>query len=177
MVWEKFVKKLMVALALLALAGCSSKYRTDAVQRPAERLDNKGSAYVMASNDGNYGGKTYAGSGRSLSSATAAELSKFMNRVDIADAAEPIDAALGKARSAGFKYVVQPSILHWEDRNTEWSGRPDRITIKLVVWDAASGKDLASNVSSASSKWGTFGGDHPEDLLPGALSTMVPGMF
>jgi hypothetical protein len=54
-----------------------------------------------------------------MSSATAAELSKIMLRVDIADGVEPIDAALAKAKSAGLKYVVQPSILHWENRNTE----------------------------------------------------------
>jgi hypothetical protein len=171
------VNKLIIALALIALAGCSSKYRTDSVQRPPERLDTKGSVYVMESNDGAYAGKTYAGSGKALSSATVAELSKFVNRVDTAAGPEKIDDALAKAMAAGHKYVVQPTILHWEDRNTEWSGRPDRITIKLTVWDASSGKDLASNVSSASSKWGTFGGDHPQDLLPGALSTMVGGMF
>lgn len=171
------MKKLIVALAILALAGCSSKYRTDSVTRPAERLDAKASAYVMSSNDGAYGGRTYAGSGRALSDAAAAAFSKYMNRIDTAETPEKLDDALAKAKTTGHKYVVQPSILHWEDRNTEWSGRPDRITIKLVVWDAATGKDIAANVSSASSKWGTFGGDHPEDLLPGALAGMVSAMF
>jgi hypothetical protein len=171
------VRKLILAVALIAMGGCSSKYRIDAIQRPAAPVDSKGSAYVMASNDGSYGGKMYVASGRSLSHATVAELSKYMNRVDIAEGAETIEEALAKAKVGGYKYVVQPSILHWEDRNTKWSGRPDRITIKLVLWEVESEKNLSSNVSSASSKWATFGGDHPEDLLPGALSSMVPTLF
>ncbi len=171
------MKKLIVALLLVALTGCSSKYRTDSVQRPAERLDAKASAYVMSSNDGAYGGKTYAGSGRALSSATTAAFSKHMTRVDTADTTERLEDALAKAKARGQKYVVQPSILHWEDRNTEWSGRPDRITIKVIVWDTASSRDIAANVPSASSKSGTVGGDHPEDLLPGALAGMIDAMF
>ena len=68
-------------------------------------------------------------------------------------------------------------ILHWEDRATQWSGKTDKITIKYSVYDTATGQVLASSVMSASSKWATFGGDHPQDLLPHPTQQFVDKLF
>lgn len=75
-----------------------------------------------------------------------------------------------------YTYYVVPEILHWEDRNTEWSGIPDRVEIKLVVYDTLR-SELASVVVSGKSKWATFGGDHPEDLLPEPLRQYVESLY
>lgn len=40
-----------------------------------------------------------------------------------------------------------------------------------------SGKDVASIMSRASSKWGTFGGEHPQDLLPRVMSEFTKLLF
>lgn len=74
-------------------------------------------------------------------------------------------------------YVRQPVILNWEDRATEWSGIPDKITLKLAVYEVQSGKLITSTVTSASSKWATFGGDHPQDLLPEPMKRFVTPLF
>ena len=68
-----------------------------------------------------------------------------------------------------LEYYVELDILHWDDRATEWSGKPDKIEIKISVYNARLGTELASSVQSASRKWATFGGDHPQDLLPEPL--------
>ena len=73
--------------------------------------------------------------------------------------------------------MFQPQILNWIDRATEWSGIPDRITIKLIVYEVESGKDVASVMSRASSKWGTLGGDHPQDLLPRVMAEFTKLLF
>ena len=70
-----------------------------------------------------------------------------------------------------------PEILHWEDRNTEWSGIKDKIEIKLVVYDAATGNELASTIIAGKIKWATFGGDHPQDLLPEPLKRYVESLY
>jgi len=54
---------------------------------------------------------------------------------------------------------------------------PDRITIKIVVWDVKSGESISSTVLRASSKWATLGGDHPQDLLPGAITPFINKLF
>ena len=63
----------------------------------------------------------------------------------------------------GSRYLIEPKILHWEDRATEWSGKADRIKVSLPLYH--SGSLVGSALVTANSSWWTFGGDHPEDLI------------
>ena len=168
---------LIISIAALFLLGCSQKHRTDALTTPNARLDSNGAVYVALPADGAFGSKIYAGSGRAVAIATTAAVAKHTNRVETATRLESAEEMFVTAKSMGARYVVQPQILHWEDRNTEWSGRPDRITIKILAWDVDSRRDIASTIASASSKWGTFGGDHPEDLLPQTIENFVNVLY
>ena len=162
---------------VMLLTGCSHKYRTDSYQAPTKTLSRDGSAYIMLARDGVYGRKTYSNSGATLSRETQRAISVHLNQVEVATDYEDRDQALSKASSANISYVIEPIILHWEDRSTHWSGRPDRITVKIVVWDPVTKKVISSGVERASSKWGTFGGDHPQDLLPRMLARYSKRLF
>jgi Domain of unknown function (DUF4823) len=76
-----------------------------------------------------------------------------------------------------FDYYVVSEILHWEDHATEWSGLPDKIEVKIMVYDGGTGKELASTLIAGESKWATFGGDHPQDLLPEPLNSYVESLY
>jgi hypothetical protein len=171
------LRKWIGCLAAMVLVACAGTSQTDAVRKPAERLSTQAPAYIMVAEDGTYGGRRYSGSGRMLSQATLAQVARHITRVQMGEGLEKLEQALQRAQAGGYRYVFEPTILAWEDRATEWSMISDKITIKMVVWDAASGKDLASSIVSASSSLATFGGDHPQDLLPGALSRMIPEFF
>ena len=71
-----------------------------------------------------------------------------------------------EASSVAADYLFVPKILHREDRATELSLLPDKITISYVIYDAHSGEKIASTMASATSGLATFGGDHPRDLVP-----------
>jgi len=167
------------ALLLLAIlmTGCVSKYKTGVYEAPDQKLLANAAAYVMMANDGSYGSRQYSNSGYLLSSATNAAVSIHLIQVEQATRVETVEEALSRAGDMELTYVFQPTILHWEDRVTAWSGRPDRITIKIVVWSVKTGKSISSTVLHASSKWATFGGDHPQDLLPGAIKPFVNNLF
>ncbi|HVA12975.1 MAG TPA: DUF4823 domain-containing protein, partial [Stellaceae bacterium] len=60
---------------------------------------------------------------------------------------------------------------------TEWSGLPDRITLKLTVYDVATGQRLTGTVLSSHSSWWTLGGDHPQDLLPETLKPFFDRVY
>jgi len=105
------------------------------------------------------------------------KLVAILPRQSVTTHVETIKEALSHAEEMGFTYVFEPTILHWEDRATEWSGKLDRIKIRLVVWSVKSGEVISSTVLSASSKWATFGGDHPQDLLPGTITPYVNKLF
>lgn len=170
------MKRILAALVVIDLAGCTHTYVVDQVE-VAQPLERKGGAYVMLAADGGFAGQTYPKSGLSLSQEMATAISKRLDKIETATAMEDINDALTKANSRSLRYVVQPSIMHWEDRATEWSAKPDRITVRIVVWDAATRREAASTTASATSKWGTFGGDHPEDLLPETAATFVNRAF
>jgi hypothetical protein len=74
-------------------------------------------------------------------------------------------------------YYVVPQILHWEDRATQWSGRPDQIEIKITVYDAETSNIVASTRISGESKWATLGGDHPEDLLAEPVGAYISSLY
>ena len=169
--------KIAIVAIALVLGGCVSKYRTDSYEPPVEQLSSTVSAYVMLAGDGTYGSKVYQGSGGTLSRETRSAISKHLNNVEIGSGREDRKEAFAKARANNISYVFEPIILHWEDRATEWSGRPDRITIKIVVWDPVTEKALSTSVERASSKWATFGGDHPQNLLPKLLATFSNRLF
>lgn len=168
---------LLVVVAGFLLAGCSSKYRVDALNAPSARLAPQSSFYVALPKDGAYGNELYPGSGAMAANASVAALSQRANKIEQARTVEDTPQALEAAKQRGLTYVFEPMILHWEDRATEWSGKPDRITLKFTVYDVQSGQAVASTVSRASSKWGTFGGDHPQDLLPVPTQQFVDTLF
>ena len=84
---------------------------------------------------------------------------------------------MGAARAGHFDYLIVPLVVHWEDRATEWSGRPDRIVIEVRAVDVPSEKTLSLGSVAGKSKWVTFGGDVPEDLLDLPLGVYVDWLF
>ncbi len=84
---------------------------------------------------------------------------------------------LASARKVGAKYLAVPTILEWEDRATEWSGIPDKASIKLSIIDLETNSTLDSVIIKGKSGIATFGGDHPQDLLPKPTYEYVASLY
>jgi hypothetical protein len=169
---------LAIGLLALAVSGCSSKYRVDSYEKPVTELSRQEGFYVTLPADGSYDGQVYERSGTYAAQAVTDALLAHAQKVETGTVpGEDLSSALAHARQRGLGYVFQTAILHWEDRATEWSGIPDKITLKFLVVDAVSEKPVSATVTSASSKWGTFGGDHPQDLLQTPARLFVDQLF
>lgn len=153
-------------IAALALAGCASKYKSVAYEAPKAKLVAQAGFYVMQPPNGQYNAHTYPDSGYATARAVVQALAPHTNKFLQATSVEDLDSAISKAKQGNLRYVFQTTILNWEDRATEWSGIPDKISLSFVIYDVQTGEKVASAISNASSKWATFGGDHPQDLLP-----------
>ena len=163
---------------IAALSACADtheivRYGTSEIPR----LSPSDSFYIAVTRDGVYGSKPYPGSGLTTAQILLASLAKRARRVETGRAAESYDEALASARKSGYKYLVFPTILHWEDRATEWSGIPDRVEVKLELVDVSTGRTLDSGVIRGKSGLGTLGGDHPQDLLPKPVEEYVSKFF
>lgn len=167
--------RLAVAAAFLLLAACETKYGIEAFQAPSAPLTASGGFYVVMPKDGSYGRRAYANSGATTAQAVAKALSARGAKVIRGDRAESTAQAIASAKRREAKYVFEPVILNWEDRATQWSGRPDKLSVKFVVYDTASAKALASTVVH-----GTLGytaGTSPDELLAEPARKFVDQLF
>ena len=162
---------LVLSVVALFMQACTNTYKmevlpiadaAEATKPPFLKVGDKVS--VARPQDGQYGGKSYQGSGTMVQLAVIGCLKQRGVEAHAEVLPEGGDPAT-KPRC----WSVKTSIMEWEDRATEWSGLPDRIRIELQTV-GPDGTLRDSTVVSGSSKWATFGGDHPQDMLTPALT-------
>lgn len=171
------MKKLYVLLSttVIVASGCASTYQRNDIGSFDSKLATGGSVLVATPTNGSYGGKEYSGSGESAAQAVRSAFERHSNSVTISSTCKDIECL--RANGVSADYLVVPVILHWEDRATEWSGKKDKMELKLAVFDGKSGGELHSTVISGKSKWATFGGDHPQDLLNEPVNEYVSSLY
>lgn len=159
----------LIVPVIVLLSACTHSYETShsPIAGAASEVGIARESRVLVSlpKDGSYGNKMYQNSGRMTQDAVIAAFRGRVADVEGLETTEPMAQTLTGACGTGYDYLIEPQILHWEDRNTEWSGKPDRITVALKVADCATGTIVDDVTISGTSKWATFGGDHPQDLL------------
>ncbi len=175
------ISKCGLYIVIALLMGCTATYnmtRTDTYKSPP-KLTSGETVYVALSEPGSVEGldKVYTESGLQTSAEIENGLTKYHSIVVRANQPEVYEAALTSARNANARYLVLPEVQHWEDRATEWSGRPDKIIVKIWVIDVTSGDLLDVIDIKGTSKWLTFGGDHPQDLLEKPISDYFSSLF
>lgn len=161
------------------LVGCVHTYEMNSggAGTPQARVSKGAAFFVGVSENGRLQDRIYYDSGEMLTRAIVEALERHGAKVRAAKDPATVEENLANARSKSAQYLIQPTIVHWEDRATEWSGKPDRVLIRLALLGVATGKTLDSTELSANSKWATFGGDHPQELLPELLRQYTDTIF
>jgi hypothetical protein len=164
---------LVLALSVVALfmQACTNTYKME-VLPIAGTADSTAPPYLKVGDtvsvprpqDGQYGGKSYQGSGTAVQLAVISCLKQRG-----VEAEGEVGPGGSRPATSSRCWTIKISIMEWEDRATEWSGLPDRIRIALQTVEP-DGTVRDSTVVSGSSKWATFGGDHPQDMLTPALT-------
>ena len=138
------------------------------------KLDREAAVIIATPSDGRCESKVYQGSGVMTAAVVRSAFSHYSNDIKVEEQCRSIDCLRQQSFSG---YYVVPEILHWEDRATEWSGIPDKIQVKLSIYGSEGLMPLASVVLSGKSKWATFGGDHPQDLLEQPIVEYVAAQY
>lgn len=168
----------LVCLASL-LAGCRASYQLDNLSGTAgtARLDRQKAVYVTVPQDGSYESKPYVGSGQIVAQAVAAAFARSAPQVHVAETQSTTEEALASARKLGAGYVVVPTIAHWEQRATEWSGRPSRMAIRVTILDGATGNQISATSVEGRSRIVSLTSTSPESLLRDPLAQYVSGVY
>ena len=169
------IKKIIPVLVLGALSGCVSTYNSNILVKSDAKLNPALAVFVATPSNGSYGGKPYPNSGKSTAIAVRLAFMRHTNEAEVSRECSDIEC-LKLASNGKHGYLIVPTILHWEDRATEWSGIRDKLEIKIVVYSSA-GIEIGSTIIYGKSKWATFGGDHPQDLLPEPIKKYVQSLY
>lgn len=169
------IKKIFITLFLLILSGCVSTYKSDVLVKSDAKLNSTLTVLVATPINGTYDGEAYPNSGEATAIAVRSAFMRHISKVEVSRKCSDIECL--KLESNGeYGYLVVPVILHWEDRATEWSGIKDKLEIKIVVY-SSEGTEVGSTIIHGKSKWATFGGDHPQDLLPEPIQSYVQSLY
>jgi len=159
------------------LSGCADTHQLARATGKGLTSAQQTSAYVGLPQDGRLGHITYPGSGALTAQAVAVAFSPYFGKVTVGMKTEDFAAAQQTAKAGEYTHLLYLDILHWEDRATEWSGRPDQAAVKVSIIDTNTGDTLDSAVVSGKSGLATFGGDRPEHLLPKPLADYAATLF
>ena len=157
---------LVIGFLLLVLNGCfATREIVPGMQTPGESVVTKADTVViMLPNDGTYRGTVYAGSGKVVATKIKRATFGKVQTSEIVETTNPKDA-LAYCKDKSIRFLIQPSILHWEDRATNWSGMRDFIKIEVLLVNTRDTSTLNSIMYNASSSWWTFVNTPPEDML------------
>ena len=163
----------MLLFVPVLLTGCASTYTMNVLKTPDTKLNPSYSVVVATPENGHFGSANYRGSGEMTARAFKNGFLKYSNGVEVLPKKESPEALAALTDT----YYVEPKILHWEERATEWSGMRDKIEIKVNVYNAGSSDPFSSVIFTGRSKWLTFGGDHPQELLPTPVSNYLETLY
>jgi hypothetical protein len=173
----RFISRwIAVVVATFLVSGCAATYEHRAVTEADAALDRGSPVLIGQPGNGRYGATEYEGSGKAVARAVQAAFAAHSNHVRVVPVCESF-GCLNARDDSGEAYLVVPQILHWEDRATEWSGKLDRIKVKVSVYETGQSDPIASRLMSGKSKWATFGGDKPQDLLNAPISNFVDSLY
>ncbi|CRI63946.1 putative integron gene cassette protein [Thiocapsa sp. KS1] len=174
---DKLVRKFYFMFLAVALSACADSHQLMRMGGSAAKLDPQGKVFVSVPNDGRHNQTTYYGSGLNTAQIVVLAFSQRAKKVESGHHYQDFDSALAAAQKASTMYLVVPTILEWEDRATEWSGIPDKASISLAVVNTVTGATIDSAIIKGKSGLATFGGDHPQDLLPMPVGEYVNSLY
>ena len=132
----KNLKKLILLfIPQLFFTSCLSTYRYNYDNPQNEPLISNKKIAISVSQDGYYGDDVYKGSGLEVSNAIKEELNKYSHKTLILRKKQSLND-FSITELSEYDYIIIPQILHWEDRATAWSGKPDKIEVYIDIYNS-----------------------------------------
>jgi hypothetical protein len=171
------MRLVLVLFLISVLSGCAGTQEFVRAGPTVPKLDPSKVVYISIPKDSRRDQIDYTGSGQSTTQIVLMAFSQYSTRVETGQEYQTFEKAVESARQQGAGYLVVPKILEWENRATEWPGIPDATSIKISVFDTASGTTIDSVIIRGNGGSTTLGGNHPQDSLPKPVDEYVKSLF
>jgi hypothetical protein len=161
---------------------------------PAYKIDKSASKNIAAANpvlkasdkivivmpaNGKYKNDTYPKSGEAVADKLNLAMREYTSEISLTDENMTLEAAKEYAVKNKFTHIMYPEITNWEDRQTAFSGRRDRVSIHITVFDVNNNKiadDCIIYGNGKTSSWSPVN-KTPEILLDKPFSVYMTGLF
>lgn len=173
---SRYTLLILLTLIIVACADSHQLVRSNPTSSN-QKFGSSDSFFISVPQNGIYGEKIYQSSGVMTTQILMSSFAKRVREVKTGRSYQSFEDSLLAAKEANSKYLIYPTILEWEDRATEWSGIPDRVSIKVEIINVANGQTVESAIVKGKSGLATLGGDHPQDLLPKPIDEFVGTFF
>ena len=171
---KKIISTLLLFTAAILMNGCTASYQSE-FMTPQTYMQNQASILIVTPENGRYETIEYPSSGIDVASTLAQELGKYSSKIATIPTPVTIND-IGDDVLQQYNYVFIPQILHWEDRATGWSFRPDRIEILFEIYNNKRELIDAYRIKGRSA-YVVWVSKQPKSLLPRPIRTMCEDLF
>lgn len=161
------MKQVILAVMLSALAGCASVSGVDGQSKVGTILipDNAVVCVVYPA-DGQFNGEVYRSSGVKVGEVIFKSVPKKFSPVVVKN-----------EQNCESNYLLTSEILEYENRATGWSGKPDKIKVKVIASNPQSGElstfTYSADTNVATSAFFEWGNPAPYKLLGSGFTKQV----
>ena len=159
-----------VALAFVT-TGCSASYERSFVNQRSSHEYSPDRFLLVTPENGSFGKTVYPASGVEVIAALSKELQRYTTSIKTVSAPTPVDQ-LPEEDVQSADYIIAPEILHWEDRATGWSMRPDRIEVRFDIYNSQR-ELIDSYLIKGRSAYIVWVSKQPNSLLPKPIRQML----
>ena len=176
--WGRGALFCAVLTAAVLASGCQSTYSDRQVSNePVPMLRSNTRVYVGMPFDATDRKDVAYQSGRQVAEAIHTAFARNTRPVFISRTPESLGEALDSARKVNADYLAYPTIQLWLDRATEWSGRRDKLKLRVDLIELETSQVVYAKEIEAAGKWMTDGGDTPADLVQQPVEHFVNTLF
>ena len=173
------MKRIYYFLAALLLVGCATA-NIERLSQPQDAravLRGNEKVFVALPEDGVFEGHHYTDSGKYVQQYFYDNLLRYTDNVVNATKVLSLDEAKAEAKKQNAEILIYPGIVHWEDRNTMWSGIRDKVRINVIVYSLVDNKTLDKTSLYATNAWFTFVQARPQNRLRTIIPPYVKALY
>ena len=169
------MRKLIFFAIAIALAfittGCTASYERTFINQRSNHDYTPARFLLVTPANGTFGKIDYPTSGSEVIATLTKELKRYTNAISTVLTPTPIDQLQDQDVEAA-DYIIIPEILHWEDRATGWSMKPDRIEVRFDIYNNQ--RELIDSYQiKGRSAYIVWVSKQPNSLLPKPIRQML----
>jgi len=172
---KNIISVLLLIASILLFTGCSASYQNEFMNQQSNHTYAPSRILLITPENGTYEDIDYPTSGDDVIFALKKELSRYTPVIGVIPNPIPIENIEEQVLEQ-TDYIILPKILHWEDRATGWSFRPDRIEILFEIYNNKRELIDAYRIKGRSA-YVVWVSKQPKSLLPRPIRTMCEDLF